>query len=257
MFHIILQIWRSCPDFDKKTRRVCLRAAWIQLEKIPVVSAFLGLQGLDGFLFSLQALDAATAFLDFVDLLSHNLVSVLRAPKMGILMFRINFYLAVALVMIFSGCQSTSRKLAKKLEDSVFRLHLEARPDGSHRIGEVEIYRQNPQTISVEKNAFLDERYITGAEIIEDGLGGFVIRVEFDRHGRWTLENITTTFKRRRIAIMAEWGEVRWIAAPFIARPIQDGVITFTPDANREEADRIVEGLNKGAKRRKKNSLFQ
>lgn len=167
------------------------------------------------------------------------------------LMFRINFKLfAVFLMILLSvGCKSSS-KMKKKLEAAVLRLHLEARPDGTHRIGEVMIYRKNPQKLHIQKVPFMDERYVQKAEIIDDPVGGFVIRVTFDRHGRWTIENITTAFKKRRVAIMAEWGEFRWIAAPFIPRPIQDGVITFTPDATREEAEKLVEGLNKGVEQR-------
>ena len=36
----------------------------------------------------------------------------------------------------------------------------------------------------------------------------------------------------------------RWLAAPMITRPIENGVIAFTPDCTREEADIFVLGLN-------------
>ena len=38
--------------------------------------------------------------------------------------------------------------------------------------------------------------------------------------------------------------EARWLAAPRISQRIKDGVLVFTPDATREEAERIVRGLN-------------
>ena len=36
----------------------------------------------------------------------------------------------------------------------------------------------------------------------------------------------------------------RWIAALLITRRIADGLLTFTPDASREEADAMVLGWN-------------
>jgi hypothetical protein len=43
--------------------------------------------------------------------------------------------------------------------------------------------------------------------------------------------------------------ESRWLAAPVIPRRISNGVLTFTPDASREEADLIAIGLNNVAKK--------
>ena len=52
----------------------------------------------------------------------------------------------------------------------------------------------------------------------------------------------------KRFAIFCKFGEhlknERWLAAPVISRRIADGVLIFTPDATREEADEIVLGLN-------------
>ena len=38
--------------------------------------------------------------------------------------------------------------------------------------------------------------------------------------------------------------EGRWLAAPRINKRIADGVLVFTPDATREEAEQIALGLN-------------
>jgi murein DD-endopeptidase MepM/ murein hydrolase activator NlpD len=40
----------------------------------------------------------------------------------------------------------------------------------------------------------------------------------------------------------------RWLAAPIITRRISNGVLVFTPDCSREEADQLVLGLNNVAK---------
>ena len=60
----------------------------------------------------------------------------------------------------------------------------------------------------------------------------------------------TTNQSREGIATQAQaeresqFGEMRWLAAPMITRQIQDGIFVFTPDASREEAERIVRGVN-------------
>jgi hypothetical protein len=58
------------------------------------------------------------------------------------------------------------------------------------------------------------------------------------------LDTVTTANKSKRIAILAIFPEKRWIAAPLINQRNASGVLTFTPDATREEAERIVRGLN-------------
>jgi len=40
----------------------------------------------------------------------------------------------------------------------------------------------------------------------------------------------------------------RWLAAPLISRRVDNGILTFTPDCDRNDADQIVLGLNATAK---------
>jgi len=47
----------------------------------------------------------------------------------------------------------------------------------------------------------------------------------------------------------------RWLAVPSITQRINDGVLTFTPDCSREEADELVAGLNVVAKKTQKNKF--
>jgi len=75
------------------------------------------------------------------------------------------------------------------------------------------------------------------------------------------LESITTANRGKRIAIFTQFGvekaaKQRWLAAPMIARRLTDGVLIFTPNATREEADEIVLGLNNVASKIKKRSKF-
>lgn len=115
--------------------------------------------------------------------------------------------------------------------------------------------RTSPILLHVLSEPFLDERDVQGAIIIENA-GGFVVKIQFDDHGVFALDNISTSNKGRRIAIMSDFGEARWLAAPVMARPIKDGSITFTPDATREEAARFVRGINNTVKKLKKNQLL-
>ena len=158
---------------------------------------------------------------------------------------RFNTYLFAAVVALIatSGCKS----LGGKKEASTLRLHMEVNP-GSEGSAPVPIYRENPVYVNVEKEAFLNEGSIAKASVVEV-MGGFSIFVQFDRRGTWLLEQYTTANRGRRIGIMSQFGQVRWLAAPKISKPITDGTLVFTPDATREEAERIVRGLNNVAKK--------
>jgi hypothetical protein len=151
-----------------------------------------------------------------------------------------NTYLIVTLLgtLCAAGCKS----LGKKKEVSTLRLHLEVNPDGTDKNGPVPIYRDNPVYVNVEKEPFLNEGRIAKAAVV-DVMGGFAIFIQFDRRGTWLLEQYSTANKGRRVAIMSQFGDARWLAAPVMTKRISDGTLVFTPDATREEAERIVRGL--------------
>jgi len=89
--------------------------------------------------------------------------------------------------------------------------------------------------------------------VLVDWQGTFDIQVKFDWHGTLVLDNVTTSNPGRRIAVFSQFGkEGRWLAAPRPERRISDGTLTFTPDATREEAERIVRGINNLAAKIKK-----
>jgi preprotein translocase subunit SecD len=157
-----------------------------------------------------------------------------------------NTLLLWMLAALLAGCETSGGKFKK--EASTLRLHLEVTPDGTGHNAPVPIYRAHPIYVNVEKDAFLNEGFIQKAEVVND-LGGFSIRIQFEQKGVWLLENVTTANKGRRIAIFSQFGDARWLAAPVLVQRITDGALQFTPDATREEAERIVRGLNNVAKR--------
>jgi len=136
------------------------------------------------------------------------------------------------------------------------RLYLETTPVAPDRSQEVPLFRAKPVMITVEKNHFLDESNVDQASIV-DSEGSFLIKIQFDKHGGLVLENMTATSVGKRVAIFSQFADSqRWLAAPILTRRISDGAITFTPDASRDEAERMVNGLNNVVSKRKKQNKF-
>lgn len=153
-----------------------------------------------------------------------------------------NIYFALALTLLSFGCKSTEERKKSK-EASTLRLYLEVPQGTGDRTGGVPIYRKNPIMISVERQPFLTEADLDSASVV-DVRGGFAISAQFNGHGALLLENVTVSHKGQRMAIQSHFGETRWLAAPLINRRIANGEVVFTPDASREESERIVRGLS-------------
>ena len=191
---------------------------------------------------------ASFAFLDFVGLLAHNGlyngISIrLFSGNMLSRCVRFNLYLYFLALLapgLWSGCQSPG---GPRKEASTLRLHLEERGGDPSRIIQVPVYREQPIQVRVSRDPFLSEADVQKAEVVESH-GGYAIKVQFDRHGTLVLDMTTTGHAGSKIAIESQFGQARWLAAPLIAQRISDGAIEFTPDATREEAERIVRGLN-------------
>jgi hypothetical protein len=171
---------------------------------------------------------------------------------MKIRLLRFNLYLSVALTlagMLGAGCQTEEHK--RKHQTSTLAIHIETHPDGTNLSERVPIYRQQPVMINVDKEPVLSELNLSEAKVV-DVVGGFAIRLQFNRQGIWILEERSVDSRGQRFAIRCTFGreskESRWLAAPIISRRITDGVLVFTPDATRAEADEIVLGLNNVAR---------
>ena len=163
---------------------------------------------------------------------------------------RFNLYLlALISLLVVTGCLST-----KKKEATLLKFHLEVNPDGSDRSKPVPIYRASPIYVNVETKPFIQEGNVVQAAVIDDSFGGFQLKVQLDRQGSWLLEQYTTASKGKRVAIFSHFGEARWLGAPILTKRIADGVFAFTPDATREETERMVRGLNELAKKSQKDN---
>ncbi len=156
---------------------------------------------------------------------------------------RFNIILAL-LLFLPAGCKTSEEK--KKAKEATFlRFHLETNVDGTSHNSPVPIYRANPMLVGVERNAVLDEDFMDKVElVVVDEFGNHAIKIIFNETGKRRLDYVTSSYKGRRLAVQARWTESRWLAAPLITKRITDGVFIFTPDATREESERIVAGLN-------------
>lgn len=167
----------------------------------------------------------------------------------------INTFLSLIAALSFAGCASTKSELedgkAPKDAASVVRFFAESNMNPDWRARKVQVIRNSPVEIIIANEAFLDERDVARARVI-DSVGGFAIAIEFTSHGLMALNMETSTLRGRRVVIYARWNEKkvaveRWLAAPKITRAIENGVIAFTPDCTREEAELFVLGLNQVA----------
>lgn len=169
---------------------------------------------------------------------------------------RINTYFllaaALSLLLLGAGCSAAGKEKRKqKFEQSSIRLHLSANPDPTGATTNAVVGRADPFSVTIQRAAFLTEFNLDRADV-SDTVGGFVIALQFNPEGAITLEQYTTAYRGRHIVIGAEFGPIRWLAAPVVRQRITDGRLIFTPDATREEAERIVRGLNRVAELVKK-----
>jgi hypothetical protein len=161
--------------------------------------------------------------------------------------FNLNLSLALLLVLLAPGCKSPEEKKKAK-EASSLRFYLETEFDTTgEKTTLIPVYRASPILIRISKEPILDEGHLIDAAVV-DTVGGFAIQVKYDFRGTLVLESVTSTYRNQRLAIYCNFTEGRWLAAPKMATRVRDGVFAFTPDATREEAERIVRGLNNVAR---------
>ena len=175
-----------------------------------------------------------------------------------------NVYLLLAIIL--SACATDGAKGKKngrtkeeKKELAAIRFHLESFPDGTGHNGPVLVMQQK---INVDREPFLSEADIVDAAVVEN-VGGFGVQIFFDSHGAMLLDMTTTSNKGKRIVVLTQYPNPkpqkqfsRWVAAPMITKRVANGVLAFTPDLSREEANRIVRGLKNVVLKAQKASRF-
>jgi preprotein translocase subunit SecD len=178
-----------------------------------------------------------------------------------------NCNLLLALMILLTACETTKdpkkpetaektsdkkKKKEKELSTAALFLETSAQATGANS---APIYRENPIYVPVEAQPFLTFANIEEATVA-DYMGGFVIQFKFDAHGAFVFDTITSANKGRRIAVFSKFPEPRWLAAPQITKRNATGILSFTPDATREESERFVRGLNAAIKKYRKKEPF-
>jgi preprotein translocase subunit SecD len=164
---------------------------------------------------------------------------------------RFNLFLMLLLVAPLCGC---SYFYHKHEQTAAMRLHIELAPENAGEINTsqtVSILRADPVQVTIDKTPILTEANIVAARVI-DTPESPAIEVRFDENGTWILEQYSASNPGRHFAIYGQWGkdlkDGRWLAAPLITKRINDGILSFTPDMTRDEANQFVLGLNNLAK---------
>ena len=152
----------------------------------------------------------------------------------------------VVVLTLAAGC-ATSAESKRKKELSSLLIHVEAVP-GAGGSTSISVIRSSPMKLTIQRDPVIDEGNVAAAMVV-DQPGGFALEIQLDRRGRWILERTTVTDRGRHLAILSNFGQERWLAAPLITAKISDGKLVFTPDATREEAERIARGLNNQARK--------
>jgi preprotein translocase subunit SecD len=170
--------------------------------------------------------------------------------KFGLRLSNWNLAALVVAALVAGGCATKSDK---EQEIATLRLHLEVNAEMVRRNVVAQVPRSNPVNITVAEEPLLHEGYIEEAQIVSDG-DTHRITIRYDDQGARVLNNYTAINIGKHVAVMGQFPETRWLAAPVITRRISDGVFTFTPDASLEESRRLVDGLTQLVKDRKKDS---
>lgn len=162
---------------------------------------------------------------------------------------RFNIYLLTLLcAALVGGCKSSPKEqnIDPQKLDAKLAVYGEAQEKTTFT-KKISVIESSPVEIVVDQTPILTTRYIKHASVVE-AVGGFAMQIKFDQTGQWLLDHFTALNIGRHLVIYAEFGVAkemknRWIAGPTISGRIADGILLFTPDTTREEADQIVLGL--------------
>jgi len=180
---------------------------------------------------------------------------------MKVCAWRFNVYFALAAVLVLlCSCKTEQQRERDKAKEVVgaLRVHIEASSNDAGTTQTISVLRSDPVLITIVDEPILTEANLIAARVINTP-GGFAIEVRFDEISASLLEQYSAANPGRHFAIFAQWGEKladgRWLAAPLITHRIGDGMLAFTPDCSRKEADQLVLGLTNVAAKINKGAL--
>jgi preprotein translocase subunit SecD len=172
---------------------------------------------------------------------------------MKVYLRRFNLFLALAfLLATLCGCEYLKNRNEPQ---GALRVHIELAADNAgssvSAAETVSVFRADPVTVTIDKDPILTEANLVAAKVISTP-DAPAIEVRFDENGTWILEQYSASNPGRHFVIFGQWGKKlkdgRWLAAPLITGRIDNGILSFTPDMTRDEANQFALGLNNVAK---------
>ena len=172
---------------------------------------------------------------------------------------RFNIYLVLIIALALAGgCKSTPKEGKKDKEVSALRIHMESPTGLGDTTQTVSVIREDPVSVTILSAPILTEADVVAARVL-DTTAGFAVELKFSSTGTLLLEEYSASNPGKHFVIFGQWGEKgndgRWLAAPLITHRITDGILSFTPDMNRDDAYRLVYGLNNVSKKIAKDAL--
>jgi hypothetical protein len=215
--------------------------------------------GLECGLFAFDLFLATGRFDGFVVLFSHKCLYFVRDLRfrVGTMNFsagRFNLYLLLLGALLAGGC-ATGKHSDK--QTAALRVHLQS-TESISASQTVTVLRSQPLLVPIVVDPILTESHVASASVLETP-GGFAVDIQFNQTGTWMLEQYTGANPGKHLAIFGQWSDKaadgRWLAAPVISHRLANGLLSFTPDASRTEAEQFVKGLNHAAKKIRKQLL--
>jgi len=174
---------------------------------------------------------------------------------------RFNIYLVMfAALALFCGCQTHKSEPKEDKQMSALRLYIESNVDPAGTSQTVSVLRSEPVSVTIMHEPILTEADIIAARVLDAPAGaGFAVEIKLADMPTLLLEQYSAANPDKHFVIWGQWGDkardTRWLAAPLITHRISDGVLAFTPDMSRDDAYRLVLGLNNLAKKTAKAAM--
>src|ERR1051325_5408464 len=131
---------------------------------------------------------------------------------------RLNIYFLLV-AGIWWTCSCTGPEHGRTKEAATIAIHIETSSHSGEKAARVSVFRASPIELTVEKQPFVTEAFLSEAHVISV-MDGFSITVQLDRRGTLLLEQYSAGNLGRHFAIEVQFGKQlehqRWLAAPVI-----------------------------------------
>jgi hypothetical protein len=173
---------------------------------------------------------------------------------------RFNIYLVMFTVLALGTACHTTHETKEDKVVSALRVHIESNVDTIGGSQTVSVLRTEPVSVTITKDPIVTEANLLSARVLDAPAGsGFAVELKFDDIGTMMIEQYSASEPGKHFVIFGQWGEKgsdgRWLAAPLITHRIDNGLLSFTPDMSRDDAYRLVLGLNNVSRQINKGTM--